>query len=129
MKDYDELGFTGAMGSTDVTHVHWAAAPHSLRFSYKGKEGYPTLAYECTVDHSGRCLGATKGYPGAHNDKTIVKFDSFVTKVREECKDVEYTLKDSDGTTYTERGAYLIVDGGYHQVRRNEVFSYFSFTS
>ncbi|CAN0410976.1 unnamed protein product, partial [Scytosiphon promiscuus] len=31
MKDYDDLGFPGAMGSTDVTHIHWAAAPHTLR--------------------------------------------------------------------------------------------------
>lgn len=55
MSDYDELGFTGAMGSTDATHVHWANTFCSTR--HAGKEKIPTLAYRCTVDHSDRCLG------------------------------------------------------------------------
>ncbi|CAN0205245.1 unnamed protein product [Discosporangium mesarthrocarpum] len=29
--------------------------------------------------------------------------------------DLEYTLFDADGNEYTHRGAYLIVDGGYHR--------------
>ncbi|CAM9802745.1 unnamed protein product [Pylaiella littoralis] len=49
IKDCDEVGMTGAMGSVDVTHVHWASAPHSERPSYTGKEGYPTIAYEYVV--------------------------------------------------------------------------------
>lgn len=127
MKDYDDLGFPGAMGSTDVTHIHWAAAPHTLRCSFEGKEGYPTLAYQCTVDQSGRCLGATKGFPGAQNDKTIVRFDKFVQRVRLEYKDVEFTLKDEDGNEYTVHGLYLLVDGGYHNVRSNCTLSNVAF--
>jgi len=117
MNDYDDLGFTGAMGSTDVTHVHWQGAPFSQRRSYTGKEGYPTLAYECTVDHSGRVLACTRGFPGAQNDKTIVRFDGFVHELKEGIyKDIEFTLKDAAGREYKVKGLHTIVDGGYHLV-------------
>lgn len=117
MTAYDEVGMSGAMGSMDVTHLHWAVAPYSERPSFIGKEGYPTIAYECTVTHDMRCLACTRGFPGAHNDKTIVKFDGAVAAVRQgKYKDVEYTLKDKDGEDVQEKGAWLIVDGGYHYV-------------
>jgi hypothetical protein len=47
---------------------------------FTGKEHFPTIAYEATVDHSGRVLGVTKGFPGAKNDKTIVRFDLTVSR-------------------------------------------------
>lgn len=44
-----------------------------------GKEsGYPTLAYEATVDHTGRVLGVTQGFPGLTN----VKFDKTVQSIK-----------------------------------------------
>lgn len=117
MDDYDDVGFTGAVGSTDVTHVHWQQAPFSKRRSYTGKEGFPTLAYECTVDHSGRLLACTRGFPGAQNDKTIVRFDGFVRELKVGMyKDIEYTLTDAAGQPYKVKGLYTIVDGGYHFV-------------
>ena len=45
------------------------------RASHKGKEGYPTLSYEVTVDHTKRIIAATKGFKGALNDKTVGKLD------------------------------------------------------
>lgn len=116
MAEYADVGFPGCIGSTDVTHVHWVGAPHGARTSYVGKEGYPTVAFEVTCDHKLRCLGATRAFPGAHNDCTIVKFDATIRKVMEECKDVEYTLLNSQGEEYTARGLYVIVDGGYPNV-------------
>ena len=70
MAEYDRLGCSGAIGSTDVTHIKWACCPFSEANSHTGKEGYPTIAYEVTVDHTGRALGVTGGFAGAQNDKT-----------------------------------------------------------
>ncbi|CAN0329267.1 unnamed protein product [Discosporangium mesarthrocarpum] len=53
MKAYHRLGYTGAVGSTDVTHLNWNKCPVVDTRSYKGKEGSP-LAYEVNVDHSMR---------------------------------------------------------------------------
>jgi hypothetical protein len=92
------------------------------RTYYTGKEKFPTVAYEVTVDHSGRVLGATRGlnFAGAKNDKTIVRFDLTVSRVRIDLvyteQDLEFKLLDANGEEMSERGAYLIVDGGYHKV-------------
>ncbi|CAM9164621.1 unnamed protein product [Discosporangium mesarthrocarpum] len=64
MEAFHRLGFTDAVGSADVTHLSWNRCPVVDTRSYKGKEGFPTLAYEVTVDNS-MCftLGATCGSP------------------------------------------------------------------
>ena len=118
MREYDALGLTGAIGSTDVTHVKRECCPESETISYTGKEGYPTIAYEVTVDHTGRVLGVTRGFPGAQNDKTIIRYDLTVRKVREEApyRDRTFKLTKRDGTTKDVKGNYLIVDHGYHKV-------------
>ncbi|CAN0481225.1 unnamed protein product [Discosporangium mesarthrocarpum] len=54
MKAYHRLGFTGAAGSTAVTHLRWNKCPVVDTRSFKDKEGFPTLAFEVTVDHSMR---------------------------------------------------------------------------
>lgn len=122
MDHYDQLGFMGAMGSTDVTHVHWGRATCSHSKLFTGKEGFPTLVYEATVDHTGRVMACTKGYPGSQNDKTIVRLDGADTTVRKEKPyiDIEFKLLSQDGTEDGKEtshvGVYLIVDGGYHLV-------------
>lgn len=50
---------------------------------HNGKEGYPTLSYEITVDHTKRIIAATEAHSRVRNDKTIVKFDSFVNHTHE----------------------------------------------
>ncbi|CAM9708381.1 unnamed protein product [Discosporangium mesarthrocarpum] len=82
MEAYHRLEFTGAVGSTDVTHLSWNKCPVVDAKSYEGKEGFPTLAYEVTVDHFMRVLGATCGFPGARNDKMVVGYDDTVVQVR-----------------------------------------------
>lgn len=128
MRQYAYVGFPGAVGSTDVTHVAWGCTPQSHARSYSGKEGFPTIAFEATVDHMGRVLGVTKGFAGAQNDKTIVRFDLVVQRVRDgqPYKDVRYKLRRADGTESEEIGAYLIVDGGYHKVRRRKLCFHFN---
>ncbi|CAN0506339.1 unnamed protein product, partial [Scytosiphon promiscuus] len=59
MQEYHQLGFSGAVGSTDVTHVKWGMCSYNLGRSYTGKEGFPTIAYQATVGHSGRALPIT----------------------------------------------------------------------
>ncbi|CAB1096219.1 unnamed protein product [Ectocarpus sp. CCAP 1310/34] len=62
-------------------------------------------------------MSCTRGFPGADNDKTIVRFDKFANSVRDGWyKDVEYTLKGKDGEDVREKGPLLILDGGYYYV-------------
>ncbi|CAN0019648.1 unnamed protein product [Pylaiella littoralis] len=115
---YRKLGFTTAIGSTDVTHVGWGMCPFTLGRSFTGKEGFPTLAFEVTVNHGGRAIGVTQEFTGGTNDKTIVRYDAAVQTIRKNnvYKDREYKLGKADGTEFTRKGCYLIVDNGYHEV-------------
>ncbi|CAN0065133.1 unnamed protein product, partial [Pylaiella littoralis] len=103
MDCYRKLGFTTAIGSTDVTHVGWGMCPFTLGRSFTGKEGFPTLAFEVTVDHAGRAIGVTQEFTGATNDKTIVRYDAAVQTIRNNkvYKDREYKLRRADGTEFT----------------------------
>ena len=78
---YSRLGLPECIGSTDCVRIRWERCPAGVRSSHKGKEGYPTIPYEVTVDHCEKIIAATKGHPGARNDRTIVKFDGFVTSI------------------------------------------------
>ena len=115
LDEYDRLGFTGAIGSTDVTHIRWGCCRHSLAVSYTGKEGFPTIAYQATVDHSGRALAITQGFPGAHNDKTIIRHNKAVQAIRQDPTYTENTflLRTADGSLIEHKGNYLLVDNGY----------------
>jgi hypothetical protein len=113
---FSGLGMPEAVGSTDCTHIPWGRCPAKLSSVFTGKEGFPTVAYEVTVDHHKRILWVTDGHPGARNDRSIVRFDEYVMAIKN--KDIlsEYSfwLKGSDGVEVEQRGAYLITDGGYH---------------
>ena len=91
---YARLGFPGAIGSVDCTHVYWGRCPALFQNTYSGKEKKPTVAYEVTVNHSGRCLYISPGHPGSRNDKTIVKTDQLVMDLKEKkiLHDVEFKL-------------------------------------
>lgn len=116
---YDRLGLPGCIGSVDCVHIRWERCPAGVRSIHKGKEGYPTLSYEVTVDHTKRIMAATYGHPGTRNDKTIVKFDGFVSAINELqlYQDVEFNVVTSGGVEVAQRGLYLISDGGYHKWR------------
>jgi hypothetical protein len=75
-----------------------------------------------------------KGAYGATSDKTIVRFDDFVDDVR--CDDFftqfayEVRTGPADGDRKMTKGAYLIIDGGYHpweatQAVRKDIECYF----
>lgn len=118
MSDFERLGFTGAVGSTDVTHLAWGMCPYNQARSFTGKEGYPTVAYQVIVDHTKRAVAVTPGFTGATNDMTIIRFDSAVTKIRTDpiYTERKYKLYEADGTPYEQERCYLLVDNGYHKV-------------
>jgi Plant transposon protein len=82
MDVYKRMGLPGCIGSTDCVHVKWDRCPVRLYHLCKGKEGHPSLAYSCTVDHHRRILGNTQSNFGTRNDKTIVRLDTYITDVR-----------------------------------------------
>lgn len=67
MSDYSRMGIPGAFGSTDCVHVRWDMCPASLTNICTGKEGYPTLAWQCTVNHKMIFMAVTKSFYGSWN--------------------------------------------------------------
>ena len=85
--------------------------------------GKSTVAYQVTVNYSGRVLTVTEGFTGSTNDKTIICWDTAVDHIR---KDKNYTDKqfdvyNEDGTPRTLKGCYLLVDNGYHKLNNRKV--------
>ena len=91
---YNRLGFPGAVGSVDCTHVLWGRCPAQFQNTYTGKAKKATVAYEVTVNHSGKCLHISAGHPGSRNDKTIVKTDKLVMDLKDKkiLQDVKFEL-------------------------------------
>lgn len=42
-------------------HFRWDNCPAALRSAHNGKEGFPTIAYEFTVNHNKKIMAVTKG--------------------------------------------------------------------
>ena len=120
MAEYALLGLPGCVGSIDVTHVGWGNCPTGWQSWYTGKEGHPTLAYECVCDRQGLIRSATPSTPGSRNDKSICEVDDFVCCMREGMygrDEVRYPLLDENMNSYDEFGGWLLCDGGYHRWR------------
>ena len=118
-QEYNNAGFPGCIGSTDATHIPLEKVSYNLR---QGHLGYkmPTTArtYNLTVNHRRQILHSTTGHPGRWNDKTLVRFDSFMADLRNGAfnNTMSFELKtNTDGETTTRiiKGAYVIVDNGY----------------
>ena len=73
---------------------------------YKGKEGYPTVAYNVTVDHSRRVMAVHGAFLGARNDKTIARTDPIVRVVRIHPMYLEHTFN-----MYDARGRQMTMSG------------------
>jgi hypothetical protein len=117
---YNAMGLPGCIGGIDCTHVRLGKCPFNMRSSCKGKEPFPTLAYEATVSHTKEVHHLTNHHVGTRNDKTIVHFDSHVVAVKEEdlYKSMDFEVYvDELGNKETISGVYLICDGGYHRWR------------
>ena len=79
---YGVQGFPGCVGSLDCVHMSWGRCEFSQRHTHIGKEGYPTRAYEVIVDGTRLVRSVTPGFPGALNDKTIVRHDHAINKMK-----------------------------------------------
>lgn len=111
---YEACGLPGACGSMDVVHIKWSACPTGDLNRAKGKEGYPTVAFQCITDFNRRILGVYGPQFGTFNDKHIVKIDQNVREIRKGwMKDVVWRYFTAEGEVREERGMYLICDNGY----------------
>ena len=116
MKRYEEMGLPGAMGSVDVVHVKWSKCPAGDYNRAKGKESYPSLAFECISNFDRRICSVFGPSFGSRNDKHIVKNDPGVRAVSDDWYSSElWNYFDEDGNVCAERGVYLICDNGYLQ--------------
>ena len=116
---YRKKGFPGCIASCDCVHIPWDKCPDQDLPSYKGKEKYPTIAYQVCVDHSGKALSITSGFPGTFNDKTIARYDSFLQSVHQGTRyaQEEFDLYVGGGRVQTHKGLWIMVDQGYHRWR------------
>lgn len=111
---YARLGFPGAVGSVDCTHIFWDKCPVALSNLCKGKEKFPSLSFEVVVDHDRRIHSCTDGFVGTAPDSVIVVNDEYCRSIAEgRFKDLKYSLYKEDGSFVTVEGGYLISDGGY----------------
>ena len=80
---YSDLGLPGCVGSIDVVHIGWDACPANMLHLYKGKESYPSIAYEVIVNQRRFIMAVTDGHPGARNDKHICRLDESLRSLTE----------------------------------------------
>ncbi len=74
--EYAEAGFTGAIGSTDTTHILLERVAYRLRQTHIGfKMTHTARTYNITVNHRRQILATTTGHPARWNDKTLALFD------------------------------------------------------
>ena len=98
LKTYASAGLPGCVGSMDCTHVKWSMCPKKRRFHAKGKEGFPSLAFQVVVDHHRRVTSVSQSFFGALPDKTIAQNDLFSLGVMHGAlQDITYTLYDAFG--------------------------------
>ena len=113
-KWYSNVGLPGACGSIEVVHVKWSNCPAGDHNCAKGKEGYPSLGFQCISDFNRKILGVYGPQFGSTNDKQIVKTDSNVRFVRFGWfSKVAWRYWDERGCVQWDTGMYLICNNGY----------------
>lgn len=116
MAEYAAAGFPGCIGSADATHIIMEKCYARLKNQNTGaKSSCTTRTYNITVNHRRRILHTTKGYPGSWCDKTLIRFDSFLTDIQHHRKfsDVEFELLLKPTGNQKYKGAWVMVDNGY----------------
>ena len=140
---YRKVGFPGCIGSTDCVHIAWDQVSTQLKVECTGKEGFATLTYSVTCNRIGNLslkftfissinlllhfniyfmlgfiMGVSGSFFGSVNDKTIVKFEKEIDKVRssELYTNYEYDIYTSNSGNIQNlsiQGCYLLCDNGY----------------
>jgi hypothetical protein len=114
-RHYNAAGLPGCVGSMDVVHVKWANCPTGDHNHAKGKEGYPTLAFQCLAYFNCRVMAIYGPQFGSCNDKDILKHDDNVRAIRFKRLFTNSMWKyyNANGNVKSERGMYLICDNWY----------------
>jgi hypothetical protein len=113
-RNYEHHGVPGCIGSINAVHFAWNMCPAGLLSNCKGKEGYPTLAFQAIVSHTRKVLGVSGPYYGTWKDKTISRHDENVAMFKEApYNTLEWKYDNENGDECFDKGAYLIGDGGY----------------
>ena len=116
MQDYERLGFPGTLCSVDATHVTLHACADSNLVRSTGKSGEPTRVFQICVRFARRIISTTTGHFGSWNDKTVYKYDKFLTDLEQNKigADVSWNTYDEDGDSVENIGfLHAICDGGY----------------
>jgi hypothetical protein len=94
--------------------MKWSACPAGDFNRCKGKEKFPTLAFEVISDNFRIGYLVCCIQYGTRNDQHIVKLDDNVSKIKNGWyQDVRWSYYDIDGNEKRSFGIYLICDGGY----------------
>ena len=117
-KLFRQMGLPGFITCMDGVHFAWERGAYKIRFQYIGKEGFPTIVINVHCTATGRIVYAGPIFPGAHNDKTIVRSDKLVQRMQTDplfknCKWATVVPKDGGGFEELD-GCMTLCDGGYH---------------
>ena len=118
--DFAIGGLPGCVSSTDATHIAMGCCAYQLRHLHKGfKLNSPSRTYNLSCNHRRRILYTTSGHPARWNDKTLQRFDKFMTGIYSGTllDDVAFQLDDTNNNgeriKVQYQGAWNIVDNGY----------------
>jgi hypothetical protein len=83
---YYHIGFPRAIGSVDCVHLLWNSCRHTLLMQCINagagdSKGKPSVAFQCMVSHTTKCLSISDMFWGAMSDATIVKSDKAIKEV------------------------------------------------
>jgi Plant transposon protein len=117
--EYAAMGLPGCVGSVDCVHVGWDKCPHQHFNIYKGKESFPSVAYEVVCTSRKFIQSVSCGHPGSRNDKHIARTDAAIMNLLSPqdwlaSKSWE-VVNDADGNRKVFYGSYFLCDGGYHR--------------
>ena len=79
---YEMVGLPGCIGSIDCVHLIWTNCPVVITSQCKGKEKFPTLAFQVVVSHTRKILSCSPAFYGSVNDKTICRYDKVVSLMK-----------------------------------------------
>ena len=119
VRPFQAAGFPGMCGLADGVHVWFTGFNNGVKHRFIGKERFPTVVWNVTVDYDGRPIHVSRIAAGATNDKQMAdEHDRFLNDIihRPLFADFEYELMTENGTLST-KGAYLGVDNGYQDLR------------
>ena len=102
---YERVGLPGCIGSIDCVHLIWNNCPVVITAQCKGKEKFPTLAFQVVVSHTRKILSCSPAFYGSVNDKTICRYDNVVNMMKKD----DYVNKywhsyDQEGNRITNKG-------------------------